>query len=57
LAAGVERLHSQADDLVGGSMRCIITGGDAQQLLPLLSGEWQLMPDLVLRGLQAYAKS
>lgn len=55
LAAGVERLHNQAYDLVGGSMRCIITGGDAQQLLPLLSGDWQWTPDLVLRGLQVYA--
>jgi hypothetical protein len=55
LAAGVERLHSQAYDLVGGPMRCIITGGDAQQLLPLLSGDWQWTPDLVLRGLQVYA--
>jgi type III pantothenate kinase len=54
LAASVERLRAQAVDLVGGDMRCIITGGDAQQLLPLLSGEWQWMPDLVLKGLLAY---
>jgi len=54
LAAGVERLREQAFDLVGGSMRCVITGGDAQQLLPLLSGEWQWTPDLVLRGLLSY---
>jgi type III pantothenate kinase len=56
LAASVERLRAQAVDLVGGEMRCIITGGDAQQLLPLLSGEWQWMPDLVLRGLLAYSE-
>lgn len=55
LAAGVDRLRAQAYDLVGGPMRCVITGGDAQQLLPLLSGEWQWTPDLVLRGLLAYA--
>jgi type III pantothenate kinase len=54
LAASVERLRAQGTDLVGGDMRCIITGGDAQQLLPLLSGDWQWMPDLVLRGLLAY---
>ncbi len=54
LAAGVERLRAQAYDLVGGSMRCVITGGDAQQLLPLLSGDWQWTPDLVLRGLLSY---
>ncbi len=55
LAAGVERLREQAYDLVGGSMRCVITGGDAQQLLPLLSGDWQWTPDLVLRGLLSYS--
>lgn len=54
LAAGVERLRLQAVDLVGGPMRCVITGGDAQQLLPLLSGDWEWVPDLVLRGLLAY---
>ena len=56
LAASVERLRLQAADLVGGPMRCVITGGDAQQLLPLLSGEWQWVPDLVLRGLLAYSE-
>jgi type III pantothenate kinase len=56
LAASVERLRLQAVDLVGGDMRCVITGGDAQQLLPLLSGEWQWVPDLVLRGLLAYSE-
>jgi type III pantothenate kinase len=55
LAAGVERLRAQAYDLVGGSMRCVITGGDAQQLLPLLSGDWEWNSDLVLRGLLSYA--
>lgn len=54
LAAGVERLRAQGEDLVGGHMRGVITGGDAQQLLPLLSGDWVWVPDLVLQGLRRY---
>lgn len=56
LAASVERLQAQAHDLVGGPMRCVITGGDAQALLPLLSGQWQYEADLVLQGLSTYAR-
>jgi type III pantothenate kinase len=54
LAASVERLANQATELVGGPMHCVLTGGDAQQLLPLLSGNWLKQPDLVLRGLLSY---
>lgn len=31
----------------------LITGGDAQTLLPFLGGSWRLRPDLVLEGLLA----
>lgn len=55
LAASVERLSAQADELVGGTMRYVISGGDAKALLPLLSKPWQYEPDLVLQGLATYA--
>ncbi|MCP4701487.1 MAG: type III pantothenate kinase [Gammaproteobacteria bacterium] len=36
-------------------IRCIITGGDAPELLPLLRCTYQHVPDLVLRGVVALA--
>lgn len=38
-------------------LRRVICGGDAPQLLPLLSGEFQHEPDLVLHGLAVIAES
>ncbi len=49
-AAGlIERLGARHE-----GMRAI-TGGDAERLLPLLSGPWQLQPQLVLEGLRVLA--
>ena len=36
--------------------RCVLTGGDAALLAPLLAGDWQLRRDLVLQGLARYAQ-
>jgi len=48
----VERLASR----YGNGARCMLTGGDAQRLLPHLAGGWTLRPNLVMEGLLAYAR-
>jgi type III pantothenate kinase len=35
----------------------LLTGGDAQRLLPHLDGGWVLRPNLVMEGLLAYART
>lgn len=35
-----------------GGQRAYLTGGDAETLRPHLSGDWMVVPDLVLEGLQ-----
>ena len=35
---------------------CVLTGGDAETVLPLLEGNWVHEPDLVLRGLAEMAQ-
>ena len=46
----IERLAARH----GGEQR-YLTGGDAETLRPHLSGDWILVPDLVLEGLQLSA--
>ena len=36
--------------------RRFLAGGDAKALKPHLEGQWTLVPDLVLKGLLAYAR-
>jgi type III pantothenate kinase len=49
----VERLAAR----YGQGARCLITGGDAQRLLPHLRGGWLPRPNLVMEGLLAYARA
>ncbi|MDH5485713.1 MAG: type III pantothenate kinase [Gammaproteobacteria bacterium] len=51
--AGLYRRY--AEQLPG--LRCLVTGGDAQQLLEYLAGDCELMTDLVLDGLKIYAEA
>lgn len=46
----VAKLRAQAQ-----GWQCLITGGDADMLQPLLADDWQLSPDLVLEGLELLA--
>jgi type III pantothenate kinase len=39
-----------------GAIRGIITGGNAHDVLPLLHGQWQLRPHLVLEGMAVIGK-
>jgi len=55
-AAGfVERMHTQFTRELGKETRFILTGGDAERLLKLVSVQFTLCPDLVLQGLAVVA--
>lgn len=56
LAGAIERLVNEARDRVDGTLVCVITGGEAAQLLPLLRFEVEHEPQLVLYGLVEAAK-
>lgn len=55
-AAGlIERAVLAARDLLGSRPQLVLTGGAADQLVPLLNCPVELVPDLVLRGLARFA--
>ena len=51
IESSVKRLKQQHGD----KLHCMISGGDATALLPLLDGTFELVPDLVLQGLAIIA--
>ncbi len=53
--ASIDRITADVKAELGKSTVCIITGGDAPTLLPLLSGDYQYKKDLVLDGLAQIA--
>ncbi|MCH2101817.1 MAG: type III pantothenate kinase [Planctomycetes bacterium] len=55
LAVSIESLASRYASELGGCPARFITGGDAAQLAPLLSSDWQRVDDLVLHGLAVMA--
>ena len=55
--ASIDRITADVRAELGSRTRCIITGGDAPVVLPLLSGSYQHKKDLVLEGLAHIAKS
>ncbi|MFC5742839.1 type III pantothenate kinase [Dyella tabacisoli] len=56
-AALVERFMARMTPKLGGAMAINLGGGDAEQLLPLLTQPAQLLPDGVLRGLAVWANA
>ncbi|CAM5632173.1 type III pantothenate kinase [Rhodanobacter lindaniclasticus] len=54
-AALIERFHAQMRPRLGGAPALILDGGDATQLVPLLSLPVQIGKDSVLRGLALWA--
>ncbi len=48
----VERLTAR----YGKEARCLLTGGDAECLMPHLAGNWTPRPNLVMEGLLAYTR-
>ena len=57
LAALAERAAAQLENLVGTPSRILLTGGAAFHIAPLLRVPYELIPDLVLRGLAHVAES
>ena len=55
--AAVDRILSDLRAELGESLRCVLTGGDAQRLQPLLACPTDYEPDLVLRGLARIARA
>ncbi|HET6655307.1 MAG TPA: type III pantothenate kinase [Gammaproteobacteria bacterium] len=55
-AAFVDRVHSELEREWGRMLRCLITGGEAATLQPLLRMKCKPAPDLVLEGLAVIAK-
>ena len=56
LVAAIDRIAGDVTAELGVETVRILTGGDAEIMLPLLEGPWQYEPDLVLRGLAAMAQ-
>ncbi len=54
--AGVDRAVAGMRAALGDDMRCLISGGDAGRLLPLLADTYIYEPELVLKGLALYAQ-
>lgn len=55
LVGGIERVVSELSSQVGKTPSVIITGGDAEKLLPNLTMPAILQPDLVLEGLRIFS--
>jgi len=55
-AALAERLFARLTDQAGRAPECLLTGGDAERLLPALGLPVRPCPDLVLRGLALLAR-
>ena len=51
IVATLDRVYHDVDQALGASVHRVITGGDADDILPLLSGKIAHYPDLVLQGL------
>jgi type III pantothenate kinase len=56
LVAAIDRIAGDVTAELGIETMRIMTGGDAEIVLPLLEGPWKYEPDLVLRGLAAMAQ-
>ncbi|MBD3635155.1 MAG: type III pantothenate kinase [Methylophaga sp.] len=56
VSATLERIISDLKQTFNNQVRFIITGGDAEQLLPLLPDDLNHYPDIVLKGLAFYVR-
>ncbi len=55
LAGAIDRIAGDVRAAIGADLRCLLTGGDAETILPLLSGDYDYAPELVLEGLAVIA--
>ncbi|HDY85776.1 hypothetical protein LCGC14_1208840 [marine sediment metagenome] len=56
VTAALERIISDLRQSFDGRIRFIITGGDAETLIPLLANDVHYYPNIVLKGLAFYAR-
>ncbi len=56
LVALIDRVYSDLGHELGRAARRVITGGDAQRILPLLASPPDHQPDLVLHGLAVHVR-
>lgn len=56
ISATLERIINDLKQSFNDQVRFIITGGDAEQLLPLLPDDINHYPDIVMRGLAFYVR-
>jgi type III pantothenate kinase len=47
----IERITRETRKVLGRNLHCMVTGGDAERVLPRLSGRFDHQPELVLKGL------
>ena len=52
LAAAIDRISTEMAAELDGEVCCLLAGGNANTLLPLLKHEYQLEPDLIFHGLR-----
>lgn len=52
----IDRVVLELGSVLGSRLHVLITGGDAQQVMPLLESRVEFEPDLVLRGLAVMAE-
>lgn len=57
IVATLDRVYHDVDQALGIPVNRVITGGDAEDILPLLSGQIDHYPDLVLQGLAIMNKT
>ncbi len=55
--ATLDRIYSDVDAALGEKVNKLITGGDAEDLMPLMKADVIRVPDLVLQGLAIYRQS
>jgi len=55
VAAAIDRITRQMAADMGGPACRLLTGGDAEALLPYLEGDYRLEPDLIFQGLLVMA--
>lgn len=56
LVAVIDRIVNDVETALDTELTCVLTGGDAEQLLPLLADHYNYEPDLVLLGLATVAE-
>ena len=56
VVAYIDRVLSDLEQALSKQTVCLVTGGDAEILVPLLAGRVERCPDLVLQGLAVYGQ-